>query len=138
MQVGHNVHINRRAFIRAEGGLYIGDNVHIASNVTIYTINHNYESTAIPYDQSFINKPVVIEKNVWIGVNVTIIPGVNIGEGAIIGAGTVVSNDVASLAVVGSAPARVIKYRNQNHYMKLDKEKLYGGINGYLYGSDKI
>jgi acetyltransferase-like isoleucine patch superfamily enzyme len=138
MQVGNNVHINRRSLIRAEGGLNIGDNVHIARNVTIYTINHNYEGTAIPYDQSFIKKPVVIEKNVWIGVNVTIIPGVTIGEGAIIGAGSVVSNDVTSLAVVGPAPVRVIKCRNQNRYMKLDKEKLYGGVNGALYGSDKI
>ena len=138
MQVGNNVHINRRSLIRAEGGLNIGDNVHIGSNVTIYTINHNYEGTAIPYDQSFIKKAVVIEKNVWIGINVTIIPGVTIGEGAIIGAGSVVSNDVTSLAVVGSAPVRVIKCRNQNRYRKLDKEKLYGGVNGSLYGNDKI
>jgi maltose O-acetyltransferase len=137
MHVGNNVHINRRAFIRAEGGLNIGDNVHIASNVTIYTINHNYGGTAIPYDQSFINKAVVIEKNVWIGINVTIIPGVTIGEGAIIGAGSVVSRDVASLAIVGSEPFRVIKYRNQTHYVELDEAKLYGGVDGYLYGSDK-
>ena len=104
--------------------------------MTIYTTNHNYESTAIPYDQSFIKKTVVIEKNVWIGINVTIIPGVTIGEGAIIGAGSVVSKDVPALAVVGSAPLQVIKYRNQNRYRKLDREKLYGGVNGYQYGSD--
>lgn len=133
MRVGNNVHINRRAFIRAEGGLSIGDNVHIASNVTIYTINHNYEGAAIPYDQSLIGKSVVIERNVWIGINVTIIPGITIGEGAIIGAGTVVSSAVPAFSVIGSSPVRVIKYRNKGHYMDLDKKKLYGGVDGYLY-----
>ncbi len=130
MEVGHNVHINRGALIRAQGGLKIEDNVHIARNVTIYTINHDYLGNALPYDETSIRQPVIVERNVWVGVNVTIIPGVRIGEGAIIGAGVVVSRNVPPLAIVGSQPYRVLKYRDKTRYEELDKMKKYGGANG--------
>lgn len=133
IEIGDNVHINRNAFIRGEGGLKIGDNVHIASNLVLYTINHNYEGDALPYDHTLVRKPVVIGKNVWIGVNVVIIPGVTIGEGAIIGAGTVVSRDVPPLAIVGSQPPRIIKFRDEDHYFDLERRRRYGGVSGYLY-----
>jgi len=133
IEIGNNVHINRNAFIRGEGGLKIEDNVHIASNVVIYTINHNYMGNALPYDHTFIRKPVVIGKNVWIGVNVVIVPGVTIGEGAIIGAGATVSRDVPPLAIVGAQPIRIIKYRDREHYTDLEKQRRYGGVSGYLY-----
>jgi acetyltransferase-like isoleucine patch superfamily enzyme len=136
MVIGNNVHVNRNAFIRAEGGLKIGDNVHIGSNLVIYTINHNYIGRALPYDHTVIRKKVSIEKNVWIGMGVTIVPGVSIGEGAVIGAGTVVTRDVPSLAVIGSRPPRIIKYRDRNHYMELESKHLYGGIEGRLYRSN--
>jgi len=131
--IGNNVHINRNAFIRANGGLEVRDNVHIGSNSVIYTINHNYMGSALPYDHTIVRKPVVIEKNVWIGMNVVIIPGVTIGEGAIIGAGTVVSRDIPRLAIVGSPPPRIIKFRDEGHYIDLEKRRCYGGVNGYLY-----
>ena len=133
VEVGNNVHINKGAFIRAEGGLEIGDNVHIARNVTIYTYNHNYKGSALPYDHAFIKKSVVIEKNVWIGINVTIIPGITIGEGAVVGAGTVISKDVPPLAIIGSAPQRIVKFRDKSHYAKLENSHQYGGVNGRLY-----
>lgn len=133
MRVGNNIHINRGAYIRAEGGLYIGDNVHIGRNLVLYTINHNFMGSALPYDNTHIEKQVVIEKNVWIGINVTIVPGVHIGEGAIIGAGTVVAQDIPPMAIVGSQPVRILKYRDQTHYEKLDSLACYGGVNGKLY-----
>ncbi len=135
MYVGENVHINRHAYIRAEGGLSIGDNVHIAQHLIIYTINHNYKGGAIPYDHTMIKKPVRIAENVWIGIRVTIVPGVHIGEGAIVGAGSVVTKDVPPLAIVGGAPAKVIGYRDRDHYEALVRLKRFGGPSGYPYTS---
>lgn len=132
IRVGCNVHINRHAFIRGEGGLVIGDNVHIARNLVVYTMNHNFQGDRLPYDHTHIYKPVTIGRNVWIGINVTIVPGVTIGEGAIIGAGTVVSSDVPDLAVVGSGPTRVLSYRDDEQYRRLDAEKRYGGRSGHI------
>ncbi len=133
MRVGENVHINRGAILRAEGGLSIGNNVHIARNLTIYTINHNYQGRAIPYDETSIPEPVTIGDNVWIGINVTIVPGVTIGEGAIIGAGTVVARDVPPLAIIGGQPWRLLGYRDEAHYQRLTQMGAFGGVSGRLY-----
>lgn len=49
--------------------------------------------------------------------------GVSIGNGAIIAAGSVVTKDVPSFAIVGGAPAKLIKYRFQqdiiDHLMEI-------------------
>lgn len=65
------------------------------------------------YENSRIrnNPKIVIGNDVWIGANVVILPGVSIGDGAVVAAGAVVSRDVEDYAVVGGAPARLIKYR---------------------------
>jgi maltose O-acetyltransferase len=94
-------------------------------------MNHDYEGTQLPYDAGRILKPVHIGRCAWIGMNVTIVPGVTVGDGAIVGMGTVVAQDVPPLAVVGSAPQRVLKTREEDHYKKLDKLGRYGGTAGY-------
>ena len=135
--IGHNVHINDNAFIRAEGGLHIDDNVHISRNLVLYTMNHNYQGSVLPYDESKILKPVRIKRNVWIGMNVVIIPGITIGEGAIIGMGTVVSRDVPPLSIIGSPPVRELKIRNEEHYHQLEQNRKYGGMGGHPIERDQ-
>ena len=88
----------------------------------IITENHNYEGDAIPYDSTYIRKDVTIGDCVWFGNRVMIVGGVDIGEGAIIAAGAVVSKDVPPLAIVGGNPAKIIKYRDADHYNKLKAE----------------
>ena len=128
--IGNNVHIGNNTYLSTRGGLTIGDNTHISRNFSVYTTNHNYYGEALPYDNTSIQKPVLIGKNVWIGMNVTVVPGVQIGDGAIVGMGTVVTKDVPPLAIVGTLPPHIIKYRDEKHYQSLYKQKKYGGING--------
>ncbi len=56
---------------------------------------------------------LVIGSDVWIGANafINVSRCRSIGDGAIIAAGAVVNGDVPPFAVVGGAPARVLKYR---------------------------
>ena len=63
-------------------------------------------------------------------MNVCITPGVYIDEGAIVAMGAVVTKDVPKCAIVGGNPARVLKYRDIQHYDRLDDLQQYGGING--------
>lgn len=124
--LGQNVHIGDNVFLKTDGEIHIGDNCHLSRNITIYSVNHNYEGKLLPYDHTVIKKPVNIGKNVWIGMNVNIIPGITIGDGAIIGMGSTVTKDVPSLAIVGGNPSKILKYRNKEHYDELEAQGLYG------------
>ncbi len=128
--IGTNVHIGDNAWIHGHGGVVIEDNVHISRNLVLYTANHNFTGSCLPYDHTATNRPVHIGKNVWIGMNVCIAPGTEIGEGAIIGMGSVISGQVPPLAIVGSQKWRLLGYRDREHYERLERKKEYGGRDG--------
>lgn len=130
VSLGTNIHIGSNFYIRAEGKLAIGDNTHISRNFKLYTHNHNYQGNKLPYDDTFVYKPVNIGKNVWIGTDVIILPGANIGDGCIVGAGSVVSGTYDELSIIVGNPAKVVKKRNSEHYFSLNSLGLYGGANG--------
>ena len=50
---------------------------------------------------------------------------VHIGEGAIVAIGSVVVKDVPRCAIVGGNPAKVIKYRNTEHFDRLKVEEKF-------------
>jgi chloramphenicol O-acetyltransferase type B len=120
--LGDNVNFNGMA-ISGTGKVVIGNNFHSGVECMMITRMHNYDhGQAIPYDNTYIIKDIVIEDNVWIGSRVIILGGVKIGEGAIIQAGSVVVKDIPKYAIAGGHPARVFKYRDIEHYERLKKE----------------
>ncbi len=125
-----NVHLGNNSYLDGRGGIIIGENTHISRNFVVHSSSHDYLGACLPYDDVYHLKPVIIGRNVWIGTNVVIIPGVTIGDGAIIGAGAVVSKSVPPLAIVGNQPTRLLKYREPEHYEKLEQAKSYGGVSG--------
>lgn len=125
-----NVHIGKNVFIRANGGLFIGENTHISRNFVCYTMNHDYEGKRLPIDDSDVYKPVHIGKNVWIGMNVVVAPGTTIEDGVIVGAGCVVAGHVPALSIIGNQKYRELKKRDKEHYDRLEKAGKYGGISG--------
>ena len=130
LSLGNNVHIGDDAYIRAEGGLVIGDNTHISRRVTIYTVNHEYEGRALPYDERHRHRSVVIGKNVWIGMGANIVPGARIGDGAIVGMGATVAGVVPPRAIVGAPKAIPIGERDAQRYDELERSRRYGGASG--------
>jgi maltose O-acetyltransferase len=128
ISLGKKVYIGPNVTLDGRGGITIGDNTTLGSNVVILSANHDYQSDALPYAHNvYIHKPVTIGQNVWIAANVLIVPGISIGDGAIIAAGTVVSANVEPLAIVGNQPIRVIKYRDRAHYDRLATPNLVLG-----------
>lgn len=121
VRVGNNVNFNGM-LILGRGNVLIHNNFHSGRECMIITSNHNYEGEAIPYDNTYIHKNVEIKDNVWLGNRVLITGNVVIGEGAIVAAGSVVVKDVPDYAIVGGNPAKVIKFRDIEHYKKLKKE----------------
>jgi len=107
------------------GKVIIGNYFHSGVDCMMITSNHNYWGRTIPYDDTEIVKEIVIEDCVWIGSKVIILGGVTIGEGAIIQAGSVVVNNIPKCGIAGGNPAKVFKYRNNEHYEKLKAEKQF-------------
>lgn len=120
-----DVYIGRGFYFEAISEIIIETGTMIGPNVTIIAGTHNYNSTdlkAVPYDNSIIDTPVIIGKNVWIGANVSICPGTIIEEGAVVGMGAVVSGVVPSASVVVSNKQHILKYRNKEQYEALKKK----------------
>lgn len=123
--IGDNVKLNGME-VRGDGYLEIGDNFRSAPGCVIVTRNHNYDNgDAIPYDETYTRKDIVIGDNVWFGVNVIVIPGVQIAEGAIVQAGSTVVDDVPKGAIVGGHPAKVISHRDMEHYERLKEQERF-------------
>lgn len=88
--------------------------------------SHDYDhGDSIPYGDTVTSKFVVIDDFVWLGSDVIICGNVHIGEGAIVAIGSVVVKDVPPYAIVGGNPAKVIKYRDIDHFNKLKEEKKF-------------
>lgn len=120
--LGKNTHFNGME-IRGEGQVIIGNNFHSGKDCVLITNFHNYDTgNAIPYDDSYIIKEIIIEDNVWLGERVMVLGGVTIGEGAIIQAGSVVVSNIPRYAIAGGHPAKVFKMRDIEHYEKLKAE----------------
>lgn len=123
--IKNHVNFNGMA-IRGKGKVVIGNYFHSGESCLIITQNHNYDKgDAIPYDNTYICKDIIIGDFVWLGSRVTILPGVEIGEGAIIQAGSVVSSNIPPYAIAGGNPAKVFKYRDIEHFKKLKDEKKF-------------
>jgi len=113
-------HLKSDTFIECSGGVSIGRYFHTGRGLTIFSLNHNYNSDiSIPYDDFDLIKPVVIKDFVWCGANVTIVPGVTIGEGVVIAGGTVVTKDVPDYAIIGGNPHSIIKFRDIDKFIRL-------------------
>ena len=113
--IGNNVVLTDYIQISCANEIRIGNNVLMGQSVYISDNNHGNADCSVvgipPMDRKLTTKgPVVIGDNVWIGRCSTILSGVTIGDNAIIGANSVVVKDVPPYAVVGGAPATVIRY----------------------------
>src|SRR6201995_4594839 len=107
IRVGRNVFVNQNCTFYDLGGLDIGDDVMIGPNVSIITSGHPIAPSQ--RRAGVTAKPIVIERNVWIGASATIIGGVTVGENSVIAAGSVVTKNVPPNTLVGGNPARVIR-----------------------------
>ena len=107
IRVGRNVFVNQNCTFYDLGGLDIADDVMIGPNVSLITSGHPLEPSR---RRAFtIAKPIVIERNVWIGAGATVIGGVTVGENSVVAAGSVVTKTVPPNTFVGGNPARVIR-----------------------------
>jgi len=113
--------VGNHAFLDGRKGITIGNNVNIAGEVRIYTMEHDIYSPVF----GGAGAPVAINDWAYIGSRVTILPGVVIGEGAVVASGAVVTRSVAPWCMVGGVPAKFIQERPQLRYQLNTSNRAY-------------
>jgi acetyltransferase-like isoleucine patch superfamily enzyme len=107
LTIGNGTTVGLRCLLDSRAGLWIGDNVTLASDVHIlgggHDINHP-DFLPVPI-------PTVIEDYVWIASRAMVLPSL-IRRGAVVAAQALVVKDVGECEVVGGNPAKVIAKRN--------------------------
>lgn len=110
ISIGDGSIIGDDSWIDGRGGLQIGDDCNLSSEVRIWTAQHNVQSPDFSYEQ----KPVVIDNRAWISSNTVILPGIHVGEGAVIASGAVVTKNVEAYGIYAGVPAQRIGTRNSD------------------------
>lgn len=101
--------------------LRIGNNVSVAGEVRIFTMQHDIDDPNLVE----VEGDVVIDDYAVIGTRVTILPGVHVGRGAVVASGAVVTHDVEPYSLVGGVPAKHIRYRSKDLRYKLKFARLF-------------
>lgn len=107
----------------------IGSFCSIARNVSIQEYNHRMERCSTYFFSSNVfdegmehdiasRGPITIGNDVWIASQVVICSGATIGDGAVIGANSVVLGEVPPYAVVAGSPAKILRYRFEEHIVE--------------------
>lgn len=139
--VGSHVRIDAFAVISAgEGGIAIGDHVHLAAHVfmagaarielddycgisgrgSIYSSTDDFSGRSltgptVPDDLRRVDsRPVRVGRHVIVGAGTVILPGVTIHDGAAVGAQSLVRKDVPPFTIVAGNPPRTVRERDRN------------------------
>lgn len=120
--IGNNTTINKNVVLDGRGGtLKIGNNVDIAQDCRIWTLQHDYNSPSY----KAVGDSVEIKDYVWIASGATVLPGVTIGEGAVVGTCSVVTKNVPPYTVVAGIPAKCIGTRQKDIIYNLGEKRWF-------------
>jgi acetyltransferase-like isoleucine patch superfamily enzyme len=117
--IGANTIVGHDAILDGRGGLTLGRSVNLASEVAIWTADHDPQAA----DFAMRAAPVHVGDRAWLSFRSTILPGTTIGEGAIVAAGAVVTKDVPPYAIVAGTPAKVIGERTRELSYELGSDR---------------
>ncbi|WP_179336950.1 putative colanic acid biosynthesis acetyltransferase [Winogradskyella ludwigii] len=102
--LGPHVNVYNVALIR------LGINATVSQYTYLCSASHDIYS----YEHTLIAKPIIIQRQAWVGASAFIGMGVTIGKGAVVGATASVYKNVEPWTIVGGNPAKFIKERKLN------------------------
>src|ERR1017187_7898517 len=96
----------------APGVTFIPGGIHPSDYVSLFPFRARWKLPGAYKDGIPATKgDIIVGSDVWIGTDAMILSGVRIGHGVIVATRSVLTKDVPPHAIVGGAPADVIKYR---------------------------
>ena len=118
--VSDGVGFGKDVKIYGDGPVFIGRRAVLAEDTLVYTQVHDYDSSdMLPFGWGFTYPETRIDDYAWLGVRCMVLPGAHIGEGAVVQAGSVVMGSIPPCAIAAGNPAKVIGWRDIEHYNKL-------------------
>ena len=130
--IGEDVFIGARVWVRHPKNLTIGDGTSFHGTVCIDSCEHvrfgrqvlvNDDATFLTGEHDVnsstfatTGEPLTVGDYAWLTQKIIVLPGANIGEGAVVGAGSVVTRPVEPYTVVAGNPARKIASRERKPY----------------------
>jgi acetyltransferase-like isoleucine patch superfamily enzyme len=122
LHIGSRCHIAPHSLIQAHGGVWIGNELTIASGARVYSMSHHYRPLDQPQtkfyrfstyaeeeDQALIVSPVVIKNGAAVGLNTVVLPGSTIGENSWVGANSLVQGVIPPNSIATGVPAKVAR-----------------------------
>lgn len=109
LHVGEGTIVGVNTFINVDAEVYLGKDVSIGPQVTIYTGTHQIGPGSRRRAPEVLARKVTIEDGSWVGLASIILPGVTVGHGSVVASGAVVMQDVPPNSYVEGNPARVMR-----------------------------
>ena len=131
IHLGHNVHIDRGAWLSAlHAEIRIGNYVMFGPECALICGNHNITEVGRPMygvknKRPEDDQPITIEDDVWLGFRVTVLKGVTIGRGSVVGANSVVTKNLPPYSIASGNPARVRRFRFDLETIRQHEQALY-------------
>lgn len=127
IEIGDYVHIAVYCLLIGTGAIKFGDFSGLSSRVSIYSSNDDYSGAHLTnptVPAQFLgvtHANVLLGKHVIIGSGAVVLPGVSLEEGAVVGSLSLVTKDCASFSVYLGTPARRIGERKRD-LLELEKQ----------------
>jgi len=110
LRIGDRANIGEGAILDARGGLEIGADANLSSQVHVWTAQHAWNDP----DFAYVRSGVTIGPRTWLGPRVTVLPGSQIGEGVVVAAGSVVRGVLEPFGLYAGSPARRVAERTRD------------------------
>jgi acetyltransferase-like isoleucine patch superfamily enzyme len=112
VEIGAKTVLGQECTISAFQHVSIGRECIVADRVMLIDFDHGVVEVERPIRlQGIYKRDVRVGHNCWIGYGACILRGTTVGDNCVIGTSSVVTTDVPDNAVVGGAPARVLRMR---------------------------
>jgi acetyltransferase-like isoleucine patch superfamily enzyme/glycosyltransferase involved in cell wall biosynthesis len=110
ISIGEGAFVNNGCWLISEGpGISIGRDVLVGPGCVIVDSDFHDLDPARRLSGEPAKARVTIDDNVFLGAGVIVLKGVHIGANTVVGAGSVVVGDLASDAIAGGNPCRIIR-----------------------------
>jgi len=112
VRIDERAYVGHRCMLYGHGGIHVGCDALLANDVQLICGDHTFTRRDLPIRaQPTVERPIVVEDDVWLGASVIVLGGVTVGHGSVVGAGAVVTQSLPPYSIARGIPARVVGVR---------------------------